>query len=110
MLVHVGGASDPVLLPVRDDPRQLVLVANVHLGDILNVAAFLVLSDLEIVLAYVEQVPYFLHVELEYRQLYLELDRFRTLFDGLEKSVDLSAYDSCTIRGIIPLLSFSLKS
>lgn len=67
MLVHVGGAGDPILLTMSDNSKELMLIADVYFSEVFDVASLLVFPDFEIVLAYIQQVPNFLHVELENR-------------------------------------------
>ena len=62
MLVHVGSACNSVLLSISDNSAQFIFVADVHLGDILNIDTLFVLSDFEVIFTYIKQIPHLLHV------------------------------------------------
>lgn len=48
-----------------NDSKKLVLVTDVEFSEIFNVASLFVLSNLEVILADVEEISNFLHVKLE---------------------------------------------
>jgi hypothetical protein len=84
VLVHICCAGDSVLLAVGDNSEELVFIADIVFSEVLDEAALLVLPDLEVVLADVQQIPDLLHVELEDRNFEFELDGVGRFFDGCE--------------------------
>ena len=66
MLIHIGCTGNSIFLTVRDDPIQFVLIAHVYFCYILYVYSFFILSNFQIVLTDIEQIPYFFHVKLKY--------------------------------------------
>ena len=54
MFVHVGCAGDSIFLAMSDDPEQLVLVTDVDLSEVLNIAALLILPYFQIIFADIE--------------------------------------------------------
>lgn len=89
LFVHTSSAGHPILLPVVDYPKQLMLVTHVQLTQVLNVQTLFVLPDLQIVLGHVQQIPNLLHIELANGDLDFEFDGVRTLLDGCEEQFDL---------------------
>jgi hypothetical protein len=71
-------------LAVGDNSEELVFIADIVFSEVLDEAALLVLPDLEVVLADVQQIPDLLHVELEDRNFEFELDGVGRFFDGCE--------------------------
>ena len=67
MFVHVSSTGDSVLLAICDDSSQFILVTHINFSDVFDITTLFVLSDLEVVFAYVKKVSYFLHIQLEYR-------------------------------------------
>ncbi len=65
MFVHVSGTCYSILLTMGNDSKKLVLVTDVEFSEIFNVASLFVLSNLEVILADVEEISNFLHVKLE---------------------------------------------
>ena len=84
VFVHICCAGDSVLLAAGDNSEELVFIADIVFSEVLDEAALLVLPDLEVVLADVQQIPDLLHVELEDRNFEFELDGVGRFFDGCE--------------------------
>ena len=43
MFVHIGCTGDPIFLAVSDDSEQFMLVTDVDLSEVLDIAALLIL-------------------------------------------------------------------
>lgn len=72
--IHIGHTGGPILLPQMDELVQLHLVGNVGFSQVLHIRSrALVLPDLEVYFADVQEIPYFLHVEFEDGDLEFEL-------------------------------------
>lgn len=73
MLVHVGRTCYTVLLPSSQQSKQLRPIANVHVSKSFDVTSLFVLTYSQILFWYLQQVTYFLQVNLEYRHFELVL-------------------------------------
>lgn len=109
VFIHIGRASHSVLLPDSYNPEKLQLLSNINLCKVINVISLFVLAYFEVSLGGVKQIPYLLHINFENRDLEFKLYVFWRFFNRLKQVLDLS-YKIFTILGMIPRLSFSLRS
>ena len=109
MRIHVSHAGDPILLPDLDKLIKLKAVRDISLGEVLDVGPVLILSNLQVGLADIQEVAYFLHINFEDGDFELELHVVGRFLDGVEQILDLTNHPS-TIRGMMPFASRSFKS
>lgn len=109
VFIHISRTSHSIFLTDSYDPEKLHLLSNIDFSKVINIITLLVLAYFQVSLGRVKQISYLFHIDFKDRDLELELYVFWRFFNSLEQVLNLS-YEGFTILGMIPRLSFSLRS